>query len=242
MKKEINFHPTGAMLDQIEIWLKIELHREGEGFYNNWKSICKAFDNSRVAILLLENTAIGFVTWSYDSDFTASIDIISIKSSERRKGYGNELVICLLEKFKESGYLCVDVECISPVSENFARQLDFIDFPKEVAQQHFDRDYIALYKTLTQTLPVALCTNSINTIDIWDDEPHAAKSKPPTWTWNIIIDNNAKLSLPIIHPICRDWQIRWTNEAGTSKTEKIKRFADERIFGKFIILDTLPND
>lgn len=228
-------NPTENQLSQIKEWLINEIEDTGEGFYNNWDTIEKSFNENKLIVLKNnEEFPIGFIVFNKEP-LTIEIIIASIKLSERKKGFGRKMVNQFLEYYKSEGALVSFLDCSPASTERIWKKLNFINYPDNIYSQYRNRMYKVLVPVLKPTSKLELVDE---TIELWEKRPYVdVKSK---WIWKLdFISNSRKLKKPIIHPANYHWQLRW--KKGTFvKTDKID-FFNQIDYTNFIIIQDLTN-
>lgn len=232
----ISYSPTSEQLAQIESWLITEQKEHDEGFYCNWDAISNAFQKNLMAVISKEGNAIGFAIWHCSSDLTATLNIIEIEPAERRKGFGKILTEALMAHLLQKGIKIIDANCISISSEKLLYGLGYLPYPETKSRK--EGKY--LYKILIPYLEQAQSEPA--TVELWDNEPYCTDTVPPTWRWEThLLNKKGELILPIIHPCCADWRIRYSVDGKTIKDSKVKYFiTDEIYFAGYMILKNLP--
>ncbi|HTM92375.1 MAG TPA: GNAT family N-acetyltransferase, partial [Flavisolibacter sp.] len=183
--------------------------------------------------------SVGFACWQKTSEFTGQVNIFEIKPDFRSKGIGTYFTNRLLEHLLEKNTYVVDLECMPEGSESFWRKLGFKDVPSNIHCP--DRETKHLYKPLIQCTKEVLSLHGNNYIEIWDNEPYATKNKEPKWKWNITVNSESKLDLPIIQPCEKDWRIRLVLNNKVVIDDKIKRFGNVEIdHGSYAIIFEVP--
>lgn len=239
MNYAISFTPTTSHLQQIEKWLIDEKNNSGEGFYVNWSIINAFFNRKELAVLTVDNDAVGFCCWRTTSDFSGQFNILEIHPTYRGKGLGAWFNSELEKFFVSNNILVVDVQCVPETSEAFWRKMNFIDVPPN--HRFWDKQTTHLFKCLVPSLQPVVEHNNINYIEIWDAEPYATVDKDAKWKWDLDITGENKLVLPIIQPCHRDWRIRLVLDNKTITDNKVKRFGELEIdYGPYIIIQELP--
>lgn len=232
--------PTLAQVDIVEQWLITEKNITGHSFHCNWKIILSAFTDNRMAVITVDKIPVGFVIWYYTTKSTATLDIIAIKPNRRNSGLGKKLIIHLVNYFKSTGIIAVDVECISDESEAFGRKLGFTDFPKNLESIYAGTGYKQLFKIVAPSLEQENPSTENETIEIWDDEPYRTKECAAKWIWTLKFKRDSReLEFPIVHPSHYDWRIRWKSGNTVIADDKIKRFSQDIAFGKFVVIKEL---
>ena len=239
---KVKFTPSQDDITEIENWLIAENKSLREGFYCNWSVIFESYKNKKLGVLLSEQKAIGFITWS-ERDKVTKIEIAEIKPELRKKGYGRYLVEQLFQKLLKRGVAVLDLHCQPAKSEAFWKRLGFVRFPdvKDFERENSEKGRY-LYRIMIPHLKPTKSLLSKEAINLWRVEPVLATREPARWKWHPKFQKGTrKLMLPIIFPAKRDWQISWSKNDHSIKNNKIKRFGSDCIdFGKFIIINELP--
>lgn len=232
----ITYSPTPEQLAQIESWLISEQKEHDKGFYCNWETISNAFQKNLMAVISTEGNAIGFAIWYSSSERTATLNIIEIKSTERRKGFGKILTEALMAHLLQKGIVIIDANCISTSSEKLLYGLGYLPYPETESRQ--EGKY--LYRIMIPYLDHA--PSETATVELWNNEPYCTDTVPAKWKWETYLLNaKGELILPIIHPCCADWRIRYSVDGKTIKDSKVKYFiTDEIYFAGYMILKNLP--
>lgn len=218
---QINSKPSKTDLSVIEKWLQEELEETGEGFHVNWNVIEKAFYDNNLITFSYQNSSIGFVTF-YESDIHVEVEIFVIEPKHREKGMGKFFYEKVAEHFKLKSYLALKLFCSPPDSEAFWEKMGFIEYP----DIGFGKHRLTYYKPLIGTLKTSTNEKHKNKLELWDCEPHQKKDTPPTWSWDLDINNNP--TLPIMLPCHHDWVLRWVKNGVIKQENKVKYFASNR--------------
>jgi len=232
----ISYSPTSEQLAQIESWLGTEHKEYNEGFYCNWENILNPFRDNLMAVISKDGTAIGFAVWRLSSEQTATLSIIEIKPSERRKGFGKILTEALMAHLLQKGIKIIDAHCLSTISKQLLYGLGYQAYPETKSRK--EGKY--LYKILIPYLEPS--DSETVTVELWDNEPSYTANVPPKWRWETyVLNKKGDLILPIIHPCSADWRIRYSVDGTTIRDSKVKYFiSDEIHFGGYMILKNLP--
>ncbi|TCD03223.1 GNAT family N-acetyltransferase [Pedobacter psychroterrae] len=238
---KIKYKPSQDDIDEIESWLVAEEQASHEGFYCNWSIILQSFEDKKAALLIVEEKAIGFITW-FERDKVATIQIAEIKPEERKKGYGRYLAEHLFGKLLKKGFVVLDLHCQPARSEAVWKKLGFVRFTDTKGfESENSEEGRHLYRILIPSLKPTKALKLNETISLWDTEPYLAGDQA-RWKWHPKFQNGSReLKLPIIFPAKRDWQISWNKDGQVIKSEKIKYFRREGIdFSNYIIIEKLP--
>ena len=238
----ISLNPPLKSLNEIEEWLIDEDKKTKQGFYCNWKIIKKSFEEKNFAVISVNNSAVGFITWN-ESELVGTIDICEIKPTERGKGYLKILFTEVCAFFLKKNIVALSLECAPASSEVVWRKLGFIEFP-EMPKLGIYSDYgnKKLYKVLISNVyENEEIIEGSETIELWNVEPHANDSIAPIWKAQISFQpNKNKLQKWIIFPCKSDWRIRWRKGNEIYKVCKVKHFQSERIeYDPFLIIKRL---
>lgn len=238
----ICFSPTISQLAEIEEWVKEE-SKKGGGFYCNWPLIRQSHSRNQMAIVEVESNAIGFVIW-YETGRFGSIELIVIRASHRKKGYGRLLIEHLYKYFLNKNIYVVKLLCSPPSTEKIWKKLGYTCFPDIAAFGCFNvRENIHLYKAIVPSANLSTCNPEVDElIELWDDAPNQTISNQATWVWPLyFMDGTRELVKPIIWPANEDWKIRWVKGGNVMRECKIKYWLDQRniSFGDFLIIDKM---
>lgn len=232
-KMKISFKPTETQIAEIGKWLIEEQNMTGEGFYCNWDSIIYSFNKNKAVVISIDKKTIGFATWKYSYDFTATIDIVEIKPTHRKKGFGKVLILQLFKYFKDKNIFVVDLQCAPASSEKTWKHLGFNSFPDNGEDGNKQ-----LYQILIPSSKTITFNDENEFIELWNNEP----CYEPTWTWKLEFKEGTRnLIKPIVHPCHNDWRIRWKQKGVTVEDDNVKYFGKNEIyFGKFLIITKMP--
>jgi len=240
----VSFEPSPEHVDIIEKWLIKESKSSKPGFFVNWQnSVLISHSRGLMAVVLLNENPIGFITWYKENDRVAEIVITEIQPGFRKKGYGRIMVEALLTKLKNDAIYVVKLHCQPSTSEKAWKKLGFIQFPKiDGFHEYNSADGKHLYKILCTSAELTTVDAGGEIIELWAAEPYEADREQPLWTWQLMFEGDSrKLIRPIIFPAKRKWQIRWTRNNSIVKQDGIKYFQKEEIdFSEFLIIEQLP--
>jgi len=233
---EIKFNPKKNSLLQIEEWLIKEYNEKREGFYCNWTTIIKYFEQKTLAVITLNNEAIGFVCW-YNSNYVARIEIMEVSPIYRKQYFGHLLFNQLNQYFIKKGIYVISLACAPAESEKFWKKLNFIEFP---LHEHFIRNDKNLYRITIPTESEPLNINN-EFIELWEAEQYLIKNEQPDKIWEVNYkEGSNQLINPIIFPAHHDWRIRWRKGNEIIIDDKVKYFGKNKIyFDRFIIITKL---
>lgn len=219
---EINKKPTEKQLNQIKEWLKKEINETGEGFYNNWDIIENNFKRGKLIVFTKNKEyPIGFVVFDKEP-LIVEIVIASIKPSERKKGYGREMINQLLEYFISKGVLISYLECAPASTERIWKKLEFINFPINFHSRFSTKLYRILVPVTTEYNELEFSKND-EIIELWDEQPHIENEIKVKWKWKLdYISNSQILKKPIIHPSNHKWQLEWKKGNLTKQKDKVQ--------------------
>lgn len=237
MKPELklNLTPTESDFKNIEVWLLDEYNSLNEGFYCNWSTIEKAYNNKKIVTINLFDEPVGFIVWTQD-EITAEIDIFEIKPDQRGKGIGKYFHNQFSEYLKLQKFIVIKLFCSPRTSENFWKNLGFIKFP----ERDYEESDLTYYKPLIEVLATADKITE-HKIELWDVEPHQIENKLPKWTWYVEL-TAGKLIKPIIQPCDYKWNLRWSKNGTIIKEGKIKHFSTDKNrieYSPFLYIDKL---
>jgi len=238
----INFKPTSDQIEEIKTWLIEEESNLGKGFYCNWSSIAHSFNDGKIAVLIEKQCAIGFITW-FEWEKFARIQIAEIKPDYRRKGFGKYMTERLFEKLEKKGIAVIDLHCQPATSQKIWKRMGFKRFPdvKDFIKENNEKEPY-LYKILVPHLKPTKSSALKESIQLWQIEPHLARQESYALKWHPRFEKGSRrLVYPIISPAKREWQIQWSKNDGTFKSDKIKYLLRIDIdFGNFLIINELP--
>ncbi len=232
-----NLNPNEKHLANIENWLIEEWENTQSGFYSNWESIPKAFEEKRLSVITEDDYAIGFIVYKI-YDLISIVDIAEIKQSERKKGVGKKMVNETIDFLKSKGILATQLYCSPENSEHFWKKIGFLNFP-----EFYRNSKINMYKLLTETLPLTNDLNTKNAVKLWNDSPYRSRDFEPNWIWDLNSTNNSKtLVKPIIFPVENNWKIEFIRNGRTVFSDEIKYYdIDIADFGDFMIIRELKH-
>ncbi|MDV7187626.1 GNAT family N-acetyltransferase [Lutibacter sp. TH_r2] len=227
----LNFNPTFSHIETIEKWLLEEVKNTGEGFYNNWSTISKAFDEQNLIVIFKNEDPIGFLVYNLDNNFSI-IDIISIKPDIRGQGIARFFIKEVLLFFKSKGALVTTLFCSPEKSKHFWEKVGF-SFFSEVLNDN----KISMYKELVETPKTTKSKNIKAIIKLWDCEPYQARSKEPYKVWNIEFEeDNKTFKTPLIFPVSIDWQIVLIKSESDIITNKIKYLDGDITYSNNVVI------
>lgn len=183
--------------------------------------IKKVFNEKRLITLNYQKVPIGFVTY-YLCDIHVEVEIFVIEPKYRRKGIGKIFYEMVAEHFKSSNYLALKLFCSPHDSETFWKNMGFIEYPNLGYREH-DLTY---YKPLIEVQKLSINEKHDNKLQLWNCEPHQKNDAPPTWTWDLDINNSP--TLPIVQPCHHDWVLRWVKNGEIKQEDKVKYFASNQ--------------
>lgn len=208
-------NPNSEQLAEIKKFLFEEDKFNNDGFYCNWNIIEKSFNENRLFTFEVEETIIGFLTWTDYEEKYVAIDIMEINPKFRNKGFGKVLYYKAEEYFKTRDYLAIKLFCSPEISEMFWKKMEFIKFPN----RGYSEPELTYYKPLIKTKKISETSKLTNKIELWDLEPYQIKEQIANWTWNIE-DNK----YPIFIPCNSNWNLRLTKNGQLVKEDKVKYF------------------
>jgi len=228
------FNPTESHFLEIESWLKEENKNGCFGFLCNLDTIERAFREGKLIVFLVNKRVVGFIVYTLDG-FVVDIDIAEIKYSERKKGYGKQMVENFIESFKSSGVLAVKLFCESDIKAAW-ESMGFIESPKF---PHDNR--IWMHRIVGDSAPLLTEEDLGEVIQLWNKEPYLSNEDNYSWSWKVEYEGESNcLSKPIIFPSSYEWKIAWNNGVCTDEGTKVKRFRGGEIdFSGFVIIREL---
>lgn len=96
-----------------------------EGFYCNRDIIVQSFGSGEMYCAISQQSVVGFVLHTLKTA-GSSIDILEIRPSHRRRGFGKQLALDATDRLFKSGAASVTVKCAPRSSETFWRRLGFV--------------------------------------------------------------------------------------------------------------------
>lgn len=238
---KVGFKPNSDQIEEIKVCLIDEEKNYKEDFFCNWASVQQSFSDNKIAVLIQNKNAIGFISW-FEWEKVARIQIAEIRPGYRKKGFGKYLAEKLFENLLKRGFAVLDLHCQPASSEKVWKKLGFKRFP---GARDFERENSPngryLYKVLVPHLRPAKSLTAKESIEIWYAEPHLARTEPAQLRWHPKFEKGTRnLVKPIIASAKRDWQISWNKQEEILKIDKIKYFSKNKIdFGNFIIINSL---
>lgn len=233
----LEFDISNDTFTEIETWLNEEYIETGEGFFKNFDAIEYSFSQKRIAVLIIDNKPIGFVTWNLGYKFSTTIEILAIKPSCRDKNLGDYLVNEILAHFKQRGILVVDLQCSPYESMGFWKKMGFTHYPSHPDFSDMVR-YAQLYKLLLNDSDSVNKENSVEFIELYDDLNHEV----PIKKWSPSFKGNSRILVhPIIHPISLYWKVKWIHNGKVLKFDEPKYFPNDGYkYGTMLIITELP--
>lgn len=233
---KIDFNPSKENLFEIEQWLIDEENKTKLGFYCSWGDIQNSFDKNQLVVLLEDEIAIGFITYSI-YEVVVTIWIAEIKPNRKKRGLGHLFLNEFSKVLKKKRRKIIELYCSPISSEKIWRKLNFKNFPP---LPHETR--IWMYRTLVPSLENTKEENQLTeVIELWEAEPYQISNQKPRWIWEISYKNNSnKLSLPIIKAAYYKWQLCWRIGDTILFKNSIDRFTNSKIeYGNFLIITEL---
>lgn len=226
---DITFRPDKPQLEELKRWM-IEENQRKEEFVHDISIITQHAAKNTLAIVILGNEAIGFVTWDIYKR-RAYIAVAAIAVKHRKSGAGRFLTQTLFSDLLQKGIMALYLKCAPATSEKFWRKMGFQKMP--AIQTYTNGDSPVLYKVL---IPVQQEGDA--------DGPYIevhefGSTKKQCWPLNFKPATN-ELVQPIIAPVTGDWCITYMTSALTYGSEKIKNFRSGTCFDDpFLIITTL---
>lgn len=243
MKFQFIGRPRIGRLEQITKWLKEELTNTGSGFYCNISVINKAFHDNEAFCVTFRNQAVAFSIFTRHRN-TARIEIAEVCPSLRGTGAGRFLIEKTLESLAKRKVQVVDLQCEPRESEGFWKHMGFCNVPDGIDENHYSpyNKPIVMYQPTCSVQHEVPFNTAENVIELFDCKQWECDGRQPKWCWPLVTDNGSNvLRNPIIHPVNRDWYIRWKNKGKILKEVKVKYFIrDNYPAGSYFILQKLP--
>lgn len=226
-----NINPSLSQLEEIKIWLIEEDVNSNKGFYCNWKNIEDSFKNKQLFVLELEQTTIGFITWSIYENKYAEIHMMEIKASYRQKGLGKIFYEKTEDYFKSKELVAIELYCSPKESETFWLKRMYIKFP----HIGYSESELTYYKPLIETQKQNDQKGLNNKLELWDLEPYQIRNQEPKWTWELIN------KYPILQPCNYNWNLRLTKNGKIIQEDKVKRFDSNKeiTIGSFLFIEII---
>lgn len=243
MKFQFIGRPQVGMLEQITKWLKDERTTTGSGFYCNITVINQAFNDKEAFCVTLKNQAVAFCIFTKHRN-SARIEIAEVCPTLRGSGAGRFLVEKTLYNLAKQKVQVVDLQCEPRESESFWRHMGFYNIPDGV-----DENYYSPYnKPIVMYRPTCLVQQEVpfdtaeNAIELFDCKQWECDGRQPKWSWPLVTFYGSNiLRAPIVHPVNKDWHIRWKNKGRILKEDKVKYFCEsDYTVGRYFILQKLP--
>lgn len=232
---KIIFNPQKQYLYQIENWLEIEFKKDGKGFFHNF-DIEDFTDNNFLCCVNENDEAIGFMFYSRSVKH-CTIDIASVKQSEKRKGVCKTMLKALSDRLLERGTYVLNLFCSPVSSEKVWKKLGF-KFYKEKENQYFyltDEPVNYLYKTLVENLNPTRKKSLTTFVQLWTQDEYLVNSNP---TIKSLIWNLENQQIPIIFPAEGEWKLRYVENGNEIYNGVLKR----NVSGFFLYDDFLIYD
>ena len=122
----IEHNPPIQRLRQLEVWLKQEYEKIGEGFYCNWNIIEDAYNKNQLLCATFNDSAIGLLVWRKWENF-GFIEILSINPKDRKQKIGASLTIECESYFMTEKVTIVHVDCHPLSSHLFWKKQGYTD-------------------------------------------------------------------------------------------------------------------
>jgi GNAT superfamily N-acetyltransferase len=225
-------NPSNDHLSIIEVWLKDEYEKTGEGFYGNWELIEKAYHNQQLLVLVVDSTPVAFLTYRIE-ELTARIDILEVAPRFRKNGYGRIIMNDFMKNTHESGVLAVDLFCASEESLEFWESVGFEKFP----EMPHEKSKIWMYKPIVETAAIVESDLDKEVLELQQSTTTGFSIK--TWLVERYEGSNM-LNHPIIFPVDDNWNLCWRIGSKIFFNDSIKYFRESNIsFGDFLIIREL---
>lgn len=226
---EVNFQPKQAEIDQIHQWMTEENKRR-TGLIHDLSIVTDYASKDRLAIISLNEEAIGFVTWDTFKR-GAHIVVAAVAAMHRGSGAGRHLMGTLFALLLEKDILAVHLECAPAISEKFWRKMGFKKMP--AIDGYNNGDSPKLYKTLVDVQKPKKSTSSYVSIYKYGSDQKQQ--------WPLLYHSGKnELIKPIITPVGGDWCIEVVNTELTQRSEKIKYFhSGKHLSDPFLIITEL---
>jgi len=179
---------TEQDLEFIKMWLKQEQIDTEEGFFPNWNIIEKVYQNNRLIVLIINDSACGFAVCR-----KSGIDILEIHPDFRKRGYGRFLVQYIIDKAYEDDLSVVRIECEPETSIPFWKKMGFTVYETK----ELDKNYIG-YKVLERKLTLLKGKEIPFSISFYPEEVRYEKNIEPFKIYRGIgsVNNLGEISLP----------------------------------------------
>jgi hypothetical protein len=237
---EITFTPTEYHISQICEWLNSEFKQSSEGFFHKWNLIYQSFEQNKMAIALLDNFPIGFITWDESSVLTIIINYMEVHPEYRNIGNGRKFVDYFLKEMIHKNKVVAHLQSDPISSEPAWKAFGFSDLTINRVRES---GIFRLYKVLVPSMP-NIETKAKNLIELWNDQEYKTKHTDSKWKWEVIYkDDSDELISPIILNANYEWRIRWIQNGEIVYDGSVKRFSFGLIdYEEFIIILNLPRN
>lgn len=223
-----DFNPTKQDINIIEKWLIEEDKKTDLGFYVDWEDIIDAFNRNNLAVLRLNDSVIGFISYKLGK-IQSRIEIAEVHPDYRKNGFGRKFVEVCLSYFKRKGILVVDLECKPKWSEVVWSKLGFVKFPEKLMKKQ-----ILMFKPLVNTIKPSFVYSNDEMVELWDSDEFQARKNQPKWLWEIGDTINR---YPIIWPTDSYWQVFWRKRDKVIEKSRVGRFSlNEFEGGSYLII------
>jgi len=235
---KIIFEPKKKYLTQIENWLKEEYEEDGEGFYKNFLLI-DFTNNDFICYVNNDDDAIAFMSYQRYMKI-CTIDIASVKKSEKRKGVCKTMLEALSNRLVERGTYVMNLFCSPVSSEKIWKKLGFKFYKEKEKHESFRRGKPVnyLYKTIVKSHLPTRKRNLISFVELWKEFDHVGytdKTIEPSVVWNLKNQLN-----PIIFPTEPEWKLRLVENGKEIYNGVIKRnISGFFVYGDFLIFDKI---
>lgn len=236
MNIEMIYKPKIEHFLEIKNWLEKECNTKSDDVHCNLDYIYNSLNDNSLIVINEDNHSIGFLVYSIRGH-VATIHTANIKPNRRRAGTGKIFIKNCCNHFEKMGAYAVELYCSPIESENAWKKFGFLNLPNGMTKE----TNIFMYKILVQALPFIEDKNSIEKIQLWNNESHNIGNSKATWTWEIErLKSSKKLTKPIVHPANSEWVISWSKGDDIIEKTRIKNFnqkGDDA--GKFLIITEL---
>lgn len=236
---KIIFEPENKYINDISNWLQDEWDKTHIGLYNNFEFADKTTENF-LCFVNENDEAIGFMIYAL-KDKTASIDLASVKESEKKKGICKQMLKSLCEKLLEKQIVVLELFCSPSSSEKIWKKLDFKEFKERNNHRFLNWENLKhpyLYKILVQVKKPLKSIKLKSFIEIWTLKDYKVNSNPdinPAYRWDV-----SNMDLPIIYPVDDKWKIRYVKDEIEISSGNIKSFNySYSDYGNFLIINSL---
>lgn len=220
---KIIFGPEADYKKQIEFWLSNEFYKNGEGLYHNfiYEDLSR---NNFLCCIDNGGLAVGFIVYAHRTT-RATINLASVKSSEKRRGICRLMLKALEKRLIDKGIMVVELFCSPKTSERVWIKLGFRRFAERESHAFLNSRDLAhpyLYKPIVSSLKPSRSKKLISYLELWAEPEHVVASNQnlnPTYRWNI-----ANTEIPVIYPVDGEWKIRYVLNGNLVWTGKMDRF------------------